>query len=381
MNIKQLKTALPFAFKVNVAVMVHGLHGIGKSQSIKQYCDENGLEFVDRRLSQMESGDLLGLPDLSGDTTTFKTPDWLPRDPEWKGIIFLDEINRARQDVLQGVFQLVLDRQLGSYTLPVGAHVVTAVNPNTDNYQTTHIFDEALLDRFLHIKLEPTQDEYFQYMKSNSKYNRDFIEYLQANGDMIENSKLQGFSLDVKPSRRSNAKAAELYAQGMPEDIEREMIAGLIGLESAVAFHKWMVNNEVKPFTLDEILGDYNKIQEKVEKYSDQFAGRHDVINTTYGNIKTELQVIEKAAFTATEKENFLKFLFTTPKEIAHNFCQELLKDTSNKPSVNAFREDVILAPETDDFFGITPEIKKQLDELNAQILTAANNEANKKQE
>jgi MoxR-like ATPase len=80
MNIKQLKRFLPYAIKAKASVMVHGLHGIGKSQCVKQFAEENGMNFIDRRLSQVESGDLLGLPDVSGDVTKYKLPSWLPTE-------------------------------------------------------------------------------------------------------------------------------------------------------------------------------------------------------------------------------------------------------------------------------------------------------------
>ena len=86
MNIKEFKQFLPYAFKTNLSVMLHGQHGIGKSQAIKQFALENGMQFVDRRLSQMESGDLLGLPDLSGEVTRYKIPSWLPTDPKSNGL-------------------------------------------------------------------------------------------------------------------------------------------------------------------------------------------------------------------------------------------------------------------------------------------------------
>ena len=63
MNIKQLKESIPFLVKANIATMVVGHHGIGKSQAVKQYCDEQGIGFIDLRLGTQDVGDLLGLAD------------------------------------------------------------------------------------------------------------------------------------------------------------------------------------------------------------------------------------------------------------------------------------------------------------------------------
>jgi len=341
MNIKNLKEFLPYAFKTKVAVMIHGLHGIGKSQAVKQFAEENGLQFIDRRLSQMDSGDLIGLPDLSGDVTEFKTPAWLPRDKDSKGILFLDEINRARRDVLQGVFQLVLDRQLGDYVLPEGWHVVSAVNPNTDDYDVTNVFDGALMDRFNHIKLTPTEEEFIQYAQKLTNIDQSFVNFLQARPEMIEDSKLATFSLDRKPSRRSNIKAAELLASGLPEHLVTEGVGGLIGLTNVIAYTTWMKENNIKPFTAKEIFGAFSKIQERALKYSDASTGRHDVITASLDNAYNEL---ESRCEKITEKQmkGLYDLLKVIPKDLAFSFAQRLIssKDTKlSKFAIDTFLE------------------------------------------
>jgi len=170
-NIKQLKESIPFLVKANIATMVVGHHGIGKSQAVRQYCDEQGIGFIDLRLGTQDVGDLLGLADFKVNekgenvATKFMQPTWFPTDPDSKGLIFMDEINRARPDVLQAVFQLVLDKRLHEYELPKGWHVIGAMNPSTEDYVVTDLSDRAFLDRFCHIKLAPSKHEFIQYAK------------------------------------------------------------------------------------------------------------------------------------------------------------------------------------------------------------------------
>ena len=154
MNIRDFKKSLPYLINANTAVMLVGHHGVGKSQGVKQFCDENELGFVDLRLGTQDVGDILGLADFKVDdngeriATKFMPPDWFPMDPNSRGLIFLDEINRARRDVLQAVFQLVLDKRIHTYELPKGWHVVAAMNPSTQDYIVTDLSDKAFLDRF-----------------------------------------------------------------------------------------------------------------------------------------------------------------------------------------------------------------------------------------
>ena len=161
-----MKAALPFLFKANVPTLIHGRHGVGKSQGIFQVSQElqyvhptkgkTSYDFIDLRLGNMEVGDLLGLADFEEDengnkiATKFMRPSWLPTDPDSCGILFLDEINRARRDVLQAAFQLVLDKKIHEYELPKGWVVVGACNPNTDEYIVTDIGDAAFISLLSH---------------------------------------------------------------------------------------------------------------------------------------------------------------------------------------------------------------------------------------
>ena len=133
MKIQTLKECLPYLFEANIATLVIGHHGVGKSQAVAQYAKEQKIGFMDLRLGTQDVGDLLGLAEFVTElqpytftnpetgkeetgtrevkvATKFMRPDWFPTDPDSKGIIFMDEINRARRDVLQAVFQLVLDK-------------------------------------------------------------------------------------------------------------------------------------------------------------------------------------------------------------------------------------------------------------------------------
>lgn len=91
MNSEEIKVLLKSTRKANVVPLVWGDSGIGKSQTVKQFADENNLQFIDLRLGQMETGDLVGLPAREGDRTIWLKPEWFPTEGE--GVLFLDEIN------------------------------------------------------------------------------------------------------------------------------------------------------------------------------------------------------------------------------------------------------------------------------------------------
>ena len=93
-------------------IMLVGRHGIGKSQILTEYFHDKGMNVVALFLGQMsDPGDLIGLPTKNTETrkTDFMPPYWFPVDSK-PIVLFLDELNRARREVLQTSMDLALNR-------------------------------------------------------------------------------------------------------------------------------------------------------------------------------------------------------------------------------------------------------------------------------
>lgn len=336
MNIKTLKESLPYLFQANVSTMIVGHHGVGKSQAVRQYADENGYEFVDLRLGTQDVGDLLGLAEFEKDpktgqsvATKFMRPDWFPTNPNSKGIIFLDEINRGRRDVLQAVFQLCLDKRLHRYVLPPGWHVVAAMNPNTEDYIVTDLSDKAFLDRFCHIKLAPSKQEFFDYAKSR-KFEQQLISFLHEQPTMLQ-SELEAFDVDVKPSRRSWEAVDRLIKVKTPVNLLRELVSGLVGTVASTAFIKSLSDTD-KPISGKDILDSYDKVAARIKKYSDsKTGGRQDMIKYTCDSLLEAIQELKKKP-TKEQSSNIVEFLKIIPKDLAFESCRNLyLEDNSRE--------------------------------------------------
>ena len=326
MFIGQFKEALPHLFEANVAVMVQGHHGIGKSQAVAQFAAENNYEFIDLRLGTQDVGDLLGLADFERDkngnmiATKFFRPDWFPSDPNSKGIIFMDEINRARRDVLQAVFQLVLDKRLHRYTLPKNWYVIAAMNPNTDDYIVTDISDKAFMDRFCHVKLTPSKDEWFDYAEKKG-FRPEVIQFLREQPELLQ-AKLEDFSLqDVKPSRRSWEAVNRLLNTEIKLGLFQEVIRGMVGPDAAAAFVASLKNAD-KPLSAKDILANLDKHKAKLEKYCDYTTGgRVDLLKHTCDDLKQDLEN-RKKPLSKDEGENLIKFMLMLPKDLAFSFSK-----------------------------------------------------------
>ena len=139
-------------------VCIWGLHGIGKTELVRDLAQARGCAFVYIAPAQFEEmGDLLGMPRISvnadkEEVTRFVAPDWVPRTPG-PGILLLDDVNRADDRILRGIMQLFQNYELVSWTLPQQWLIVCTANPDGGDYSVTTL-DEAMLTRMLHVTME-----------------------------------------------------------------------------------------------------------------------------------------------------------------------------------------------------------------------------------
>ena len=165
----------------------------------------------------MTEGDLLGLPDTA-DTeingrkaTTWNAPDWLVTACEQPVMLFLDEVDRATQEVRQGLFELTDSRKLNGWHLHADTLIVAAVNGGEHGaqYQVGEM-DPAELDRWTVFDVEPSDEDWLKW--ANGKVDAslwDFInqnrKHLEHRGDFEPNK--------VYPSRRSWKRFSDTAVQ------------------------------------------------------------------------------------------------------------------------------------------------------------------------
>lgn len=166
------------------SIFLWGPPGIGKSSIIKQISKELKYAFQDVRLSLLESIDLRGLPIIKDGETIWTKPVFLPSlDNQEKGILFLDEINLADISVQNAAFQLILDRQIGEYTLPPGWFIIAAGNRLEDNFSITKM-PEPLLNRFIHFEIETNIDDFIEYAIQNN-FDEKIIAFLKFRPEFL----------------------------------------------------------------------------------------------------------------------------------------------------------------------------------------------------
>lgn len=139
-------------------VCIWGLHGIGKTELVRDLAKARGCDFIYIAPAQFEEmGDLVGMPQIArdaekGDVTRFVAPEWVPQHAG-PGILLLDDVNRADDRILRGIMQLLQNYELVSWQLPRNWLIVLTANPDGGDYSVTTL-DDAMLTRMLHVTME-----------------------------------------------------------------------------------------------------------------------------------------------------------------------------------------------------------------------------------
>ncbi len=284
-SFEQFGKIAPYILRSRKPIMGHGKHGIGKSELVYQLADKLanilGAEFtqrygidyvfpvVERRASQMaDTGDVIGVPEPidseHGRITTFAPMGWFARACHEPCILFFDEVDRANNDVRQSLMELTDSRKIAGHSLHPDTIVIAMVNGGShdenNSYQVSEL-DPAEHDRWWHVNLEPTVEDWLAWAKNEcSPMVVDFIrnnpKHLEFTGELEPHK--------VYPSRRSWAHfdrcltldSNELLQLNDDKKISMNLYfvgEGFIGQEASIAFRDFVETYE-RQVSVDDIL-------------------------------------------------------------------------------------------------------------------------------
>lgn len=307
------------AFGPEIAIMVRGAQGIGKSESVYQIAGkiksdyyksaENcrnvtaalkndsgfrksiasfwkrngtntayegvdrtvwhhdmGLPVIERRLSQLTEGDVTGLPFASErGGTEFRKTDWLLNACDYPCVLFLDELNRAIKGVSQATFQLADSKAFDGACLHGETRVYVAVNIG-DNFDVQGM-DPAEISRYAAVDLEPTVEDWLAWAKENCA--SDLVEFIRANPGYLEHR--GQYEPNTKyPDRRAWGKLdfqlrnGDMYKRSA-EPIFLHMASMMVGFSAANAFSKFVTENALD-ISAKEILESWAKARKRMDK-------------------------------------------------------------------------------------------------------------------
>jgi len=214
-----------------------GHFGVGKTDIAREIAQETGRKLVILVLSQMEPGDLIGLPARDENKTSFLAPDWWPEDGNT--IILLDEINRAHRSIRNAIMQLLVDKRIHNHILPEGTWIMASMNPPDENYdQVELITDPAFLSRFFILEIHPDPKEWVEWARKN-QIEEEVIEFISKYPEFLSVHESVSLKASIKPSPRSWHKLSRVLSL-MSEDDKKEYLyilaSGIVGPEAAKVF-------------------------------------------------------------------------------------------------------------------------------------------------
>jgi len=340
--------------------MIFGMAGVGKSDImryasalIKEEIEDPKFEMKDIRVGSMETGDLIGIPRvrevMPGEhRTVWSKPEWWPEEGT-RGIIFLDELNRAgTNDVLQCLFQFVLGekdhatgkllRKCHTHVLPEGWSVMAAGNPDVAEY-VTQVLDKSMLGRLVQIKAELDVPAAIEWMKQHLPQ-EEIWKFVQQNPEVLGQD--DEYDLVVHPAPRAQEIISDMWTHMTDNDRViwgQEMMAGLIGLENANLQYKFMNHQLLQPITAEELMEveDFNSFYtNKLRNYVGDGEGGDgtlhlDVLNVTLNDV---VNYVKTTPLNARESQTLVQFIEFLPPDMSLAFLQKGMEHYQHFTSV-----------------------------------------------
>lgn len=383
-TMRQVKSIVSFGARYGQAVFFFGGAGLGKSQKIAQLANEMYPEYLgsnlcDVRLSDKEPADMAGMPipvEIMVDgvmtvRTVYATPSFWPTDPNWCGIVFLDELTNASASCQQAAYQIMLDHKIGDYVFPKGAVFVGAGNRPGDNGATTDLLG-PLVNRMTVVEIEYNATVWIEDYANHNDVHQSVVQYIKKNPDHIYTGHLVGTAGFEGPSFSSPRQLVvaghildDFDAGLFDRDAAEVAIQGTIGSSLVTSLLDYHVRTKRLPDTndiLEGIVTEHNPPLDRSEV---------DLISVLVYYCMRELQKdVMEDKYTNDEfinrTANFLKFMFENHghahKDMIIATSMNMLR--SMKPDKPALLD---MNPKRGD--GLLPSLTARSEEL-AQIVT-----------
>lgn len=239
-----IEKTLKACLKAGVVPYFQGPPGIGKTQQIRQFCRENGLDLIIFESATREYTDLLGIPfpDREKGVTEWLTPSEFPRSG--KGIFFLDDLPAASPEMQPALFRFLLERQIGEYRLPDGWHIVAAGN-RPDDQAGSGLLNTAIINRLAVFDLKADLQSWLDWSKGkvNGKIRYFLSQFPEFLHQIPETNNGDPF-----PSPRSWDAASRLIESGLSP---QQAVMACCGEKATTEYTLWLKSAKDLPSVND----------------------------------------------------------------------------------------------------------------------------------
>lgn len=256
MRPNEVYAALDGLLETRRPAYIWGPPGVGKSALVHRLAKARGLRVLDLRAVLLDPVDLRGLPTVSGTKKGERVAEWCPPSflplkgkVNGPGIIFADELAQAAPLVQASFMQGILDHRIGEAELDPSWVWIAASNRQEDR-AGAHRVISPLLNRFIHLDLEVSTDDWVQWAleKGIDGRVRAFIRFSPTSlHDFDPNSTEKAF-----PTPRSWEFVSDVLPRLAP-NLRHAVLAGCVGAATAAKFAAFVKHAEELP-NVDDIL-------------------------------------------------------------------------------------------------------------------------------
>lgn len=287
----RLKLAIQHSIKRKRPLFIWGPPGIGKSDIVAAVAAAENRPLIDIRLPLMEPTDMRGIPyladvkiyDAKGNLVKdevgvpltekvfrWSTPSDLPTDPNSRALVFFDEMSAAPPSVQAATYQIILNRRIGTYTLPDDVVIVAAGNRVKDK-GVAYNMPMPLANRFSHVTLAVDFDDWKEWAVLN-RVHKDVVGYLSFQPNDLNNFQPSADTYAFATPRswffaseliQERNDKGELVDTALSTEVLGDLIKGTVGEGPGIKFMTYRQSAANLPHAKDILSGKVTKLNTK----------------------------------------------------------------------------------------------------------------------
>lgn len=241
-----------------------GRSGIGKTEGIHEAAQEVGAVMCDIRVSQYESVDFRGIPDIQNGTTVWNLPATLPfkGNPKFDEdgpliFLFLDEADQGEPSTAAVCYQLVNERRVGEHILMDNVVIIAASNLQTDRGVHNRV-PSPLNNRFTHAELIADVKPWSAWAAKQG-YSPTIIGFLNFRSELLHTFDPDKPEIAFATPRTWSFVQQDFTDTEMPADVRIAAISGSVGEGPGVELMAFAeIMSELRP--IEEIIANPTKV-------------------------------------------------------------------------------------------------------------------------
>lgn len=307
---ERLMVFMEVAYAARQSVMLYGQHGIGKSEFLKNAARSMGIKAIVINLSIMEPTDFVGIPYQANGRTVYAPPSFLP--DSGKGLLILEELNRAQRYMQNSCLQLLTERKLNEYCLPTGWVPCATANPSELSYFVDKM-DDAMTSRWVNVFVRPSETQWLIWGSRHQLHPAvlDYVKNACPFSDPSANPRAWNYAAELLEKWESSPHRNQ--------EVLRALLSGVLTTKWADTFLNHY-QSRGKSLTPEQIIQNYPENRATVKEWVAQ--SRLDQIQSTLWRLQRFLQETDAPdTLTGSENRNIEAFLQEIPSDVLQHSC------------------------------------------------------------